>query len=155
MRETPPRVWGRLFYSPMKRIRIGNTPTGVGKTIEITGHHFCKWKHPHGCGEDLPYFLIYIWLKETPPRVWGRLSVFPKMCSIRRNTPTGVGKTMSLTKDIKFYLETPPRVWGRPLIAQGYSRRIRNTPTGVGKTRPAPCELDHNEKHPHGCGEDH
>ena len=30
--ETPPRAWGRLPISNQGQIKLGNTPTGVGKT---------------------------------------------------------------------------------------------------------------------------
>ena len=50
--ETPPRVWGRPLPQPAHGRAKGNTPTGVGKTLEATKlNHFDK-KHPHGCGED-------------------------------------------------------------------------------------------------------
>ena len=71
-----------------------------------------------------------------------------------RNTPTGVGKTMSqytnLGEEWKhphgrgedgrpqfpkvFCSETPPRAWGRHVLLQSSNLRRGNTPTGVGKT---------------------
>ena len=72
--ETPPRAWGRL-RNPHHR----NANT---------------WKHPHGRGEDAlprPWLLPAL---ETPPRAWGRPAQVKLDVINRRNTPTGVGKTM-------------------------------------------------------------
>ncbi len=33
LRETPPRAWGRPHISNFMLFRLGNTPTGVGKTL--------------------------------------------------------------------------------------------------------------------------
>ncbi|BAW81077.1 hypothetical conserved protein [Candidatus Nitrosoglobus terrae] len=93
-------------------------------------------------------------VKETPPRAWGRLAYFHFTKKLRRNTPTGVGKTCthetlhlqrrkhphgrgedgagSLTRHP--FVETPPRAWGRLSDVTRDEVRERNTPTGVGKT---------------------
>ena len=172
--ETPPRVWGRLTGNKTPFRYTGNTPTGVGKTHKVFAYNKLIWKHPHGCGEDK-----YIAKKqsiqiETPPRVWGRPVPAPRPFLGSRNTPTGVGKTMSkISRERRHWkhphgcgedlqcrtlalgsMETPPRVWGRQLINNEKSDAHRNTPTGVGKTvKLFSCNLP-SEKHPHGCGED-
>ena len=106
--------------------------------------------------------------------MWGRLCRAATLASIRRNTPTGVGKTVGQEVDTLLsekhphgcgedlagmascsrMLETPPRVWGRR--HGGATARLgrRNTPTGVGKTPQKDRYRDHHRKHPHGCGED-
>ena len=53
--ETPPRVWGRRMCAWRRIWRIRNTPTRVGKTKPLWPLGFLVWKHPHACGEDLPY----------------------------------------------------------------------------------------------------
>ena len=50
--ETPPRVWGRREYLEGLDYLLGNTPTGVGKTVDAGLRVTAGWKHPHGCGED-------------------------------------------------------------------------------------------------------
>ncbi len=91
--ETPPRAWGRHKREGTIRKREGNTTTGVGKTISLSGITLLTGKHPHGRGEDYrrdcpPYPLL-----ETPPRAWGRQHRVHSEQSRLRNTPTGVGKT--------------------------------------------------------------
>ena len=91
--ETPPRAWGRLqsllYLSPL----IGNTPTGVGKTHPRRARRRTRRKHPHGRGEDKVCEDKSCISAETPPRAWGRLFRGHRDMVIRRNTPTGVGKT--------------------------------------------------------------
>ncbi len=72
--ETPPRAWGRLAANTITGAKIGNTPTGVGKTALV---------------EDIAYLL---W--ETPPRAWGRRYQPTAKKFDVGNTPTGVGKTL-------------------------------------------------------------
>ena len=119
-RETPPRVWGRLGVGPHAQADARNTPTRVGKTT--TAPRSCRRprKHPHACGED--GFLIAsisfsletpprVWgrpsrlsilglIRETPPRVWGRQRATTDARRADGNTPTRVGKTVSVHHDI-------------------------------------------------------
>jgi len=93
-------------------------------------------------------------LGETPPLAWGRLKSLNGWLVVRRNTPTGVGKTV--VRDFErgdgekhphwrgedaawlfWYaasIETPPLAWGRLYSVACFFVRIGNTPTGVGKT---------------------
>ena len=74
-------------------VRVGNTPTGVGKTTH--DHQAVKIirKHPHRRGEDLRSHEPRRNKVETPPQAWGRLKNPKTDYHKRRNTPTGVGKT--------------------------------------------------------------
>ena len=71
----------------------GNTPTGVGKTTLPAANVSMTEKHPHGCGEDACTRSLNPSLRETPPRVWGRLHPCKILGHQGGNTPTGVGKT--------------------------------------------------------------
>ena len=51
-------------------------------------------------------------------------------------------------------VETPPRAWGRRVRNSLCLRCPRNTPTGVGKTPKVLLSATHEQKHPHGRGED-
>ncbi len=131
--ETPPRPWGRQFQTISANIRLGNTPTPVGKTQSDQHIDQIKRKHPHARGEDSkcnPYILAD---KETPPRPWGRRWAVIIRSQRVRNTPTPVGKTPGAcceARDLgkhphargedplssiwkKSTAETPPRPWGR------------------------------------------
>ena len=91
-RETPPRAWGRVQRLEMSLIRVGNTPTGVGKRGARLLPVSQLQKHPHGRGEEFLTDRPRQIEDETPPRAWGRgidsASNYPRV----RNTPTGVGK---------------------------------------------------------------
>ena len=52
MMETPPRAWGRPDSRLLITSSLGNTPTGVGKTLPPSTAIGIPWKHPHGRGED-------------------------------------------------------------------------------------------------------
>ncbi len=91
--ETPPRAWGRRTAVTVNVNNSRNTPTGVGKTLDKPISRGWLWKHPHGRGEDRRQFTITGTTGETPPRAWGRRSIFLRYSVSPRNTPTGVGKT--------------------------------------------------------------
>ncbi len=71
--ETPPRAWGRLSSSHSNSHPQRNTPTGVGKTLNLPVHASIIEKHPHGRGEDTKATFQTCAKSETPPRAWGRL----------------------------------------------------------------------------------
>ena len=152
--ETPPRAWGRLAGLGYETHCDGNTPTGVGKTNPRASANSTRWKHPHGRGEDQRRRLGKTPPQETPPRAWGRpLDLLDWMLEAG-NTPTGVGKTLSVKSPIKglwkhphgrgedwwkqwkelVFMETPPRAWGRLSSITWMQQVFGNTPTGVGKT---------------------
>ena len=96
-RETPPQAWGRLSRTVMKKSKIRNTPTGVGKTSGPPSPGGWAWKHPHRRGEDHRHPGRRPGGVETPPQAWGRPPGTLYFAPSSRNTPTGVGKTPSLT----------------------------------------------------------
>ena len=131
-------------------------------------------KHPHGRGEDGGLLERGIKHAETPPRAWGRLLSGGAQATHQRNTPTGVGKTITmvpltgtpwkhphgrgednkLLHSVCVITETPPRAWGRRQYGAPLSARFGNTPTGVGKTPTNGGFHRLFQKHPHGRGED-
>ena len=172
--ETPPQAWGRLTSYPSCPCCRGNTPTGVGKTRPARVQPRGESKHPHRRGEDKASGWIIWRSRETPPQAWGRLQEELADAVIRRNTPTGVGKTSCaslIQKPVKKHphrrgedpgpvsppqmtQETPPQAWGRPTGLMVMSAHSRNTPTGVGKTNRIDGNVGPFEKHPHRRGED-
>ena len=173
-RETPPRAWGRRLNVTYVFAKTRNTPTGVGKTLADTCTSCATKKHPHGRGEDLVGFDLNRSRLETPPRAWGRRRGLKSRVRKSRNTPTGVGKTLSRQTGCRWCekhphgrgedessleriyggRETPPRAWGRPRMPEQLRSDFGNTPTGVGKTIGAVLIVIAIEKHPHGRGED-
>ena len=91
---------------------------------------------------------------ETPPRVWGRQTAHGGEQVQDGNTPTGVGKTNSLSSYASDFRKHPHGCGEDPIQKQEVSLPERNTPTGVGKTVDAGLRVTAGWKHPHGCGED-
>ena len=154
MTETPPRAWGRLNRRRMAGTHLGNTPTGVGKTLRKALRTEAGRKHPHGRGEDQRHQLFEAIELETPPRAWGRQPLDKAQEPLEGNTPTGVGKTFGCDSGVVRLSETPPRAWGRLVEQLGSEVELRNTPTGVGKTLHTVNRPSLRRKHPHGRGED-
>ena len=172
--ETPPRAWGRRKLIPDGHNLCGNTPTCVGKTLELFCQYIFKKKHPHVRGEDKTFFHRNRDQEETPPRAWGRPWGYCPHTLPIRNTPTCVGKTNGQRhsachpqkhphvrgEDISpaFWAakaaETPPRAWGRPSQLTYPPPEVGNTPTCVGKTPYHPSPDLQQQKHPHVRGED-
>ena len=132
--ETPPRVWGRLGLAQRRQRAFGNTPTRVGKTFSDIGLGVDGGKHPHACGEDASLKPVQTNAMETPPRVWGRPSCNVAGVADKRNTPTRVGKTGLLQREMPNQ-QKHPHACGEDhratLLGYGVDR---NTPTRVGKT---------------------
>ena len=152
--ETPPRAWGRRLRARRRMQTTGNTPTGVGKTWPARRRWGRRSKHPHGRGEDAKLAAGRLGSLETPPRAWGRHPRPPGFRTHRGNTPTGVGKTSTLTGSFTSGQKHPH---GRGEDAAPGAEEMRgagNTPTGVGKTCRLTMWQPLNEKHPHGRGED-
>ena len=64
------------------------------------GGNPCLEKHPHVRGEDIMKSCALYSLEETPPRAWGRPAKNRIYYTTHRNTPTCVGKTLSLSADV-------------------------------------------------------
>ena len=70
--ETPPRTWGRRSDPGHEQDPQRNTPTHVGKTDAAAKHSDYQQKHPHARGEDAREAHKIAFIRETPPRTWGR-----------------------------------------------------------------------------------
>ncbi len=49
-------------------------------------------KHPRVCGEESFPLVVLVLRLETPPRVWGRISLVLDLAGLLGNTPACVGK---------------------------------------------------------------
>ena len=92
--ETPPRMRGRLKFSNAETHLMRNTPAYAGKTLCRPRAEQCRQKHPRVCGEDSYAPICQPVLRETPPRMRGRLGGTGKALRLRRNTPAYAGKTI-------------------------------------------------------------
>ena len=99
--ETPPRMWGELHLSQAPQMQVRNTPTYVGRTYCLLKVLCCRWKHPHVCGENYLFGSFFNFLYETPPRMWGERRTFVLHKQEARNTPTYVGRTFQMEKEIE------------------------------------------------------
>ena len=105
--ETPPRTWGRRIMRNAKSKKQRNTPTHVGKTPLMYLVGTLDRKHPHARGEDLSVSPVPSEAEETPPRTWGRLTRWTTLSSLRRNTPTHVGKTLGRWREKNLFMKHP------------------------------------------------
>ena len=174
MAETPPQAWGRRQGDRIGGHHGGNTPTGVGKTGEVSDQSADAQKHPHRRGEDGRERGMTTQNAETPPQAWGRRADRRSPRNGLRNTPTGVGKTAGhfyarrnhgkhphrRGEDVMALVthpataETPPQAWGRHDRMNAIHSLFGNTPTGVGKTTRRNVLARRAWKHPHRRGED-
>ena len=98
---------GRLGHTVADTVLTGNTPTHVGKTSPSRGGLGCREKHPHARGEDGYTITVMHAGRETPPRTWGRLLSAAARATLRRNTPTHVGKTDAAAKQSDYQQKHP------------------------------------------------
>ena len=166
-------MWGKLEAEVKVILPIRSTPTRVGKTRCAFWGRLEFQVHPHACGENDPGASITDDNNGPPPRVWGKLLIWPNQHRLIRSTPTRVGKTgrssrrqrnvqvhphacgenaASLLAD-KYCRGPPPRVWGKPVIPGHEWQAVRSTPTRVGKTKKFILIVAFASVHPHACGE--
>ncbi len=171
---SPPRVWGRRRGAHAAYLKIGFTPTRVGKTIDPLTNFFVTTVHPHACGEDNQTHVAPLDHIGSPPRVWGRHDHGDRGCPAIRFTPTRVGKTLHshrLVRIVEVHPHacgedsgysavmvlcqgSPPRVWGRHGLDILFALPNGFTPTRVGKTISTSLINKSHKVHPHACGED-
>ena len=152
--ETPPRTWGRQEQAAADATLYGNTPTHVGKTAPKAYGCVPVQKHPHARGEDLSHSSMIQWMRETPPRTWGRPAAAFSTPSRRWKHPHARGEDISANRKSSQTSETPPRTWGRQYLIPNVKTDDRNTPTHVGKTLAKIGIFKSSQKHPHARGED-
>ena len=90
---SPPRAWGKHENFLSVRLRVGLTPTCVGKTDDMLRNKSIHQAHPHVRGENSTDFFHLVSDHGSPPRAWGK-----RRCTGEKNycgglTPTCVGKT--------------------------------------------------------------
>ena len=129
---SPPRVWGKLPKSQVRKVAFRFTPTRVGKTSHPFPVRRPAAVHPHACGENSTDIWTPAFKFGSPPRVWGKLS-------------------QGFDEFVK--IGSPPRVWGKLWVPWSTIARKRFTPTRVGKTSRRPPTSPPRPVHPHACGE--
>ncbi len=152
--ETPPRMRGRQDQSPKETFGMRNTPAHAGKTNQMMHQTAHLQKHPRACGEDAVREGIWSILRETPPRMRGRLFTpsDPYLC--KRNTPAHAGKTLSVPWSTS-NSQKHPRACGEDSRSPITGRTLYgNTPAHAGKTARHLRVVADDRKHPRACGED-
>ena len=95
---SPPPMWGKAVFQTSARVKIGITPTHVGKSRKQKQNLLFEWDHPHPCGEkhlDLPSFFC---TPGSPPPMWGKAMYCALSSRTVRITPTHVGKSRRLQR---------------------------------------------------------
>jgi len=151
---SPPRAWGKAWSCLVRSLRVGFTPTGVGKS---PADRFARRRsaiHPHGRGEKPGEGISRTTGGGSPPRAWGKGRVRTHAPARVGFTPTGVGKRLSRCaqgarsgvhphgrgeKSLRMRTEislngSPPRAWGKDAQMAGPCAWVGFTPTGVGKS---------------------
>ncbi len=89
---SPPRAWGKLAKHVLFKPGPRFTPTCVGK-INYTSAYFAVCTvHPHVRGENIISIQSTSFECGSPPRAWGKWTLFIGHRIQHRFTPTCVGK---------------------------------------------------------------
>ena len=94
---TLPRVWEKAWTSQNSQNHEGYTPTCVGKRNQIMTCSSFYLVHSHVCGKKLFRNFRNFLPAGTLPRVWEKVSIFCRLRSCFRYTPTCVGKSKYYT----------------------------------------------------------
>ena len=152
---TSPRAWGEATPLRAGRAANRNIPTGVGRRACALRQNNRAPEHPHGRGEKRPKSGPNMRSIGTSPRAWGEESRAHVDDVGRRNIPTGVGRSATVSAITKRPAEHPhgrgekatrrrraqrpggtsPRAWGEGGAAPNVPHAGRNIPTGVGRRR--------------------
>ena len=92
---SPPHVWGRPLATFSGCVKVGITPTYVGKADWHQWRSFCSQDHPHMRGESLNFCLSCSSSRGSPPHVWGIPKDVNYLVWLHRITLTCVGNTVS------------------------------------------------------------
>ena len=170
---TSPRAWGegRVVRALFQGRR--NIPTGVGRRPGTISGRSARTEHPHGRGEKASAARPSISRSGTSPRAWGEGVRWHEILRMRRNIPTGVGRSVRTYSPTMCDAEHPhgrgekeprgefeevgdgtsPRAWGEGSGGRNTRVSKRNIPTGVGRRRPPSSQTARSSEHPHGRGE--
>ena len=91
---SPPRVRGKRVLRLHFRRPRGITPACAGKTCIALIRRAIGEDHPRVCGENFMAGIRKGYPLGSPPRVRGKLSVFPSPAESARITPACAGKTL-------------------------------------------------------------
>ena len=111
-------------------------------------------KHPHERGEDRLLYTFLVTFLETPPRAWGRPKRPRKRLITSGNTPTSVGKTITLGRQVQNIWKHPHERGEDPTRALAPHASRETPPRAWGRQRPFRSITTWNRKHPHERGED-
>ena len=172
--DLPPRPWGGEWDVRHPRLRLGPTPTSVGKrgTPPLARR---RWRtYPHVRGEELRAQWQEIESADLPPRPWGGAHQLPDDIGRAGPTPTSVGRRPpcrlrgrpswtyphvrgeepSRCSRTSSGRDLPPRPWGGgPGTGAGLPRE-GPTPTSVGRRLSRGAGRTSDRTYPHVRGEE-
>ena len=168
-----PRAWGEPTQMTTGWSFTRTILTGVGRTNSGNIPRCWRADHPHGRGENSALSFTVSVMVGPSPRAWGELASCAEMNAKSRTIPTGVGRTLSQSRDSISWADHPhgrgenllmarrfatacgpsPRAWGEPMVRYRARAARRTIPTGVGRTAPAMNDCPARTDHPHGRGE--
>ena len=151
---SPPRMRGKLTAKPFFFTRFGITPAYAGKTQRPRISLSVIQDHPRVCGENVFRDQLGKNLMGSPPRMRGKLMLFPSFQSVSRITPAYAGKTKHAANRVNLLRDhprvcgenrlsltarcrregSPPRMRGKPSITLSLMKKQGITPAYAGKT---------------------
>ena len=170
---SPPRMRGKECGSCFGCGAVGITPAHAGKRFL----HFSPpagWgDHPRACGEKTLRQARKRHRTGSPPRMRGKVRLYPSLSSMERITPAHAGKRRSLpsinsrsrdhpracgekksgAKSAGGSSGSPPRMRGKACVPGPPQARTRITPAHAGKSLHAPGGTALGGDHPRACGE--
>ncbi len=149
MEGSPPRVWGRLVFFSLTRLRRGFTPTRVGKTEYQSTGNIGTQVHPHACGEDQGMFST-VDDDDVHPHACGKTMTPTMVRSGTRVHPHACGEDFTPAETANTMRFTPTR-WGRRIWRHGGNEIYRFTPRVWEDTEPLTASSAR-QVHPHACG---
>ena len=172
-RGSPPQVRGKPYPPPWGLLFVRITPAGAGKTNERNRKETETRDHPRRCGENVKVSEPNHANKGSPPQVRGKLNYRNLRTNIRRITPAGAGKTISvgivyskirdhprrcgenpkISDFVLFPMGSPPQVRGKRPCGSIAGLILGITPAGAGKTFIRRMGTAQAEDHPRRCGE--
>ena len=152
-RGSPPQVRGKPRYCLPRKIAIGITPAGAGKTFITTSSGKMTKDHPRRCGENSFRADRSRRRRGSPPQVRGKLNFSCSLLGVTRITPAGAGKTELFFFDVGNVGDHPRRCGENLTCPSNASRRAWITPADAGKTPAVDVRCSFTQDHPRGCGE--
>ena len=111
---SPPRMRGKAHLEKTFCNYSGITPAYAGKRAPESFQTLLVWDHPRVCGEKILASISMRVVQGSPPRMRGKVRIYPQGVHSHRITPAYAGKSKLVCKSHKSYWDHP-RVCGEKM----------------------------------------